>query len=205
MLIRDTILNLLPFGIVVVTPGGGVVLSNSIARELLQDGELLAIDSGMLVANSKVYQKALTEAISLASRKKERHASGFSMVRQGVPPISVSVAPLNNGNGASGKGIQRNVLVLVSDPTCHIATDPKLIAKMFDFTPSEALVAGHLIEGEDVDEIAQELNLSTYTVRNHLKRLYSKTNTHKHCALLHVLLRSPAALHLSATPDRVKR
>lgn len=109
--------------------------------------------------------------------------------------------PFDRGKAASSNGASRKALVFVSDPVHIIATDSDLIAKTFDFTRAEALVARHLIGGEDVDDIARELNLSWHTVRNQMKHLYSKTNTHKHCELLHLLLRSPAALHLPSTPD----
>jgi DNA-binding CsgD family transcriptional regulator len=201
MLVRDTILSLLPFGVVVVTAGGEVVLSNPVGRELLRDGQTLAIKDGLLTASSKVYQKALTEAIAHACRKKERQSSGFSIARQGLPPISVSVVPLNRRNVTSNEGASRKVLVLLSDPAYQVPADPYLLAKMFDFTNGEALIALRVIEGEDVGQIARELHLSGHTVRNHLKSLYSKTNTHKHCELLQVLLRSPAALRFSPTPD----
>ncbi|MGD1095593.1 MAG: LuxR C-terminal-related transcriptional regulator [Bryobacteraceae bacterium] len=205
MLGRDPVLNLLPFGVVIATARGEVVLINAFARELLSDGKILSTKDGILAAKSKAYRKALSEAIDLASRRKDPRSAGFSMVRQGLPPISVFVVPVNRRNGASDQGGLGEVVVFVSDPLYHVTADPTVIAEIFNFTPSEGLVAKHLLKGQDVYEIAQELHLSRNTVRNHLKRLYSKTNTHKHCELLHLLLRSPAALRLQPKSDVAKR
>jgi DNA-binding CsgD family transcriptional regulator len=66
--------------------------------------------------------------------------------------------------------------------------------ELFEFTPAESAVATTLMNGFPPAEIARSLDLSVFTVRNHLKRMYSKTNTGNQCELLHLLLHTPASL-----------
>jgi DNA-binding CsgD family transcriptional regulator len=205
MLIFDTILDLIPFGLVVVTRRGEVVLSNAVALELLTDAGPLVLKDGMLAAKSAVYQRALDEATERVGRRNGScRSAGFSMARQGLPPICVSILPIKHQTSAPARVSSGKVLVLVFDPLHHLPMNSDLIAELFDFTPAEALIASHLLNGEEIRDVALKLKLSTHTVRNHLKRLYLKTNTNKHWEFLHVLLRSPAGLrhHPTGGTDR---
>lgn len=196
MPVLNTLLNLVPFGVVIVRPSGKVVLSNPAAERIFADGGLIAVRDGRLKASSASHDRALTEAIGQAGRDMLSRPAPFSMVRSGCPPVSLAVVPVRHKNAL------REVLVVLSDPMHHVAVDPDILSAMFDFSPAEALIAQHMAEGKDTRDVAAHLKLSTHTVRNHLKRLFSKTNTKKQCELVRVLLRSPAGLHMRDTaPD----
>jgi DNA-binding CsgD family transcriptional regulator len=188
----DTILNLVPFGLVLATHRGVVVHSNAVARELLADAQFLELKDGRLAAKSTVYQRALDEAIRQVGQGKGFvRPMGFNMARRGLPPVLVTVLPTKSETGSRGGG---KVLILISDPIHRCPVDSDLIGHLFDFTHAEAVIASHLVNGDDICQIALNLKVSRHTVRNHLKRLYSKTNTKTQCEFLRVLLRSPAGL-----------
>lgn len=65
---------------------------------------------------------------------------------------------------------------------------------MTSFTPAESRVAVKLMEGESVEEAAGELDISLNTARTHVKRLFEKTETHRHRELLRVLLSGIATI-----------
>jgi DNA-binding CsgD family transcriptional regulator len=196
MPVLTALLNLVPVGVVVVRARRQIVLSNPAADQILASEDLLVVRDGRLAALPSAYDRALTDAIDLAARDTFSRPTAFCMVRSQHAPVSVAVAPVDRGAAASSTLALRKVLVLISDPLHNIPVDPETLATMFEFTPGEALIAQHLVEGKDIIDVAQHLHLSVHTVRNHVKRLFSKTNTNKHCELLHLLLRSPAALRL---------
>ena len=188
MPVLTALLNLVPFGVVVVNTRGRILLVNPASEKILAEGTGFQVRDGKLAAVSVAHERALTGAVAQACRN--RQPSAFGMVRPGQAPLSVAIAPLTNGSRV------RKVLILLSDPKHNIAAQPEILAAMFDFSPAEAAVAQQMLEGRDVNEIAQNLELSAHTVRNHLKRLFFKTNTNGQCELLFTLMRSPAALRL---------
>jgi DNA-binding CsgD family transcriptional regulator len=61
---------------------------------------------------------------------------------------------------------------------------------MFGLTPAEARVAEEVLDGRRPAQAAQHANVTIYTVRTYLKRLYAKTGTHTQASLLRVLLKA---------------
>ena len=96
----------------------------------------------------------------------------------------------------------QRALVLLSDPEREWLPDVGLLASTFEFTPAESVIAAELLRGYDIDDIAVRLAVSGHTVRNHLKRLFSKTNTKRQSELLYTLIRSSAALRFPALQNR---
>jgi DNA-binding CsgD family transcriptional regulator len=206
--VLSAIIDLFPLGIVVLNGRTQIVFANAAAQEILVDGRLIHSREGILETTSATYNRALAEAIERAKRSGSKGPLGFNMVRAGLPPVSVAVAAiLPRDARSSSLGVNR-LLVLISDPLQKISADSDVIGTLFDFTPKETVIAQKTLEGIDITDVAQELKLSTYTVRNHLKQLFSKTNTKKHAELLYTLLRSPAALRYrdsSVDVDKVKK
>jgi DNA-binding CsgD family transcriptional regulator len=63
-----------------------------------------------------------------------------------------------------------------------------VLAKIFGFTASEARLACVMARGTPCNIAAQELNISRETARNQLKSIFAKTDTHRQCALVALLL-----------------
>jgi DNA-binding CsgD family transcriptional regulator len=59
--------------------------------------------------------------------------------------------------------------------------------RLFGLTPAEARLAGLLVEGQSVNEIAEGLKLSRETVRNQLKIVFAKTGAHRQGELVALL------------------
>jgi DNA-binding CsgD family transcriptional regulator len=60
--------------------------------------------------------------------------------------------------------------------------------------PAESRVAVKLMDGESVEEAAEELDVSLNTARTHVKRPFEKTETRRHRKLLRVLLSGIATI-----------
>ncbi len=61
-------------------------------------------------------------------------------------------------------------------------------------TPAEAKLASHLAVGRSLDQTSQAWGVSLNTVRTHLKRIFTKTETSRQGDLVHKLLTGPAML-----------
>jgi DNA-binding CsgD family transcriptional regulator len=82
------------------------------------------------------------------------------------------------------------VAVLIIDSEAQSEPDLAILRELFSLTPAEARVAGRLVLGLSVKEIAAEARISVETVRTHVKRILSKTSTDRQGELISLMLRS---------------
>jgi DNA-binding CsgD family transcriptional regulator len=64
----------------------------------------------------------------------------------------------------------------------------ELLRRVYGLTNAEAAVALHIADGQGIKPIADELSLSTATVKTHLQRVFLKTGTHRQAELVRLLL-----------------
>jgi DNA-binding CsgD family transcriptional regulator len=64
-----------------------------------------------------------------------------------------------------------------------------LVEKLFDLTPSEALIANRLIAGQTLEQIAASTGRSILTVRTQAKRLLAKTGAHRQAEFVRLVAR----------------
>lgn len=81
-----------------------------------------------------------------------------------------------------------SAIAIIAQPNSRIPPETFLIQSLFDLTPAEALVARHIAAGESIEAFAVRNGKSVETIRSHLKRVYSKTNTSRQNELAHLLL-----------------
>lgn len=79
-----------------------------------------------------------------------------------------------------------------------LGTEPneKNLKQLYNLTPSEAKLAELLASGTDLPSAALQLRIGLNTVRTHLQRIYSKTDTHHQSELVALLLAGPARLRV---------
>ena len=70
----------------------------------------------------------------------------------------------------------------------------RLVAQLFDLTPSEALLATLLTTGLTLAEAAEKLELTENTVRSYSKTIFNKTGVRRQTDLVRLILRSVAVL-----------
>ncbi len=186
----DSLLDFLPVGILLTSETGSVVSANAAAREVLDEGSVLTMRGNHLVAVSRVHAKLLNDAMRILSDARRRAPVAFQAKRSGRRPVSVTVASTDARRGSS---LSAQLAILVSDPELPRMCSARLFSEAFQMTQAESLVACELVEGLQPTGIAGKLQLSIFTVRNHLKSMYRKTSTKSHCELLHLLLSAPAS------------
>ena len=124
----------------------------------------------------------------------------MSMARpSGRRAYAVLVAPLRGVPEMLGLA-PRSALVLISDPELRQRLPEVVLQDLHDLTPTQARVAAALARGESPEEIANALRTTVSTVRQHVKAILAKTDTHRQSDLVRLLLSSIAPLAAQPAP-----
>ena len=99
-------------------------------------------------------------------------------------------------------GPRATVLVAIADPAREaiIATDT--LRSLWQLTAAEAQLALALAAGHSVEEVAQRSGITLGTARVHLKRVLSKSGTHRQSELVRLILTGPGSLPETPTPQK---
>lgn len=105
------------------------------------------------------------------------------------PPLVAHLLPL--------RGIGRDIfmeavaLLFVTPVTRQRAPQVELIEALFDLTPTEARIAGQVVEGKSVAAIARAQESTENAVRMHLKSVFAKTGVKRQAELVSLLASPP--------------
>lgn len=167
---------------------GRVLWTNRAAELVLQAGDGLTVCANVLRASEPTQQEALFWALDQVARL----SSGQTLLltRPGkARPLSVTLlhVPAEERQGQD----ERQILLLLNDPeTGHLPPAHRL-EQTYGLTPAESRVALSLAGGLTVEDIAEQGQVTIGTVRNQLKQVLSKTDTHRQAALVRLLLSLP--------------
>ena len=113
--------------------------------------------------------------------------------RDGRLPLTMIVTPLRPSG--IGTQVQPLALVIIRDPEAATLSTTAL-RELFGFTRSEAVIARDLASGLSLDDAAEQRGVGVATVRSHLKRILSKTGTHRQAEAVALIARSVASIDL---------
>lgn len=85
-------------------------------------------------------------------------------------------------------------VIFLCDPKQTEVADPEILQETYGLTRSEALVAAMIVDGHSIEDIAEELGVGISTARSHLKRVFSKTETHRQSDLVRLLMQGLSRL-----------
>jgi DNA-binding CsgD family transcriptional regulator len=103
------------------------------------------------------------------------------------PPLLLSLCSIWRLDRAVPSIPRPCVGIFVSEPDACPPIDRDALADAFRLTPREAAVADLLACGHDLKAAAHALAIGIGTARNHLKRVFEKTDTHSQASLMAVL------------------
>jgi DNA-binding CsgD family transcriptional regulator len=81
-------------------------------------------------------------------------------------------------------------------PSTGSEANEERLRRLYNLTRSEARLAEMLASGFALPAAARQLGVGQNTVRTHLQRIYSKTDTHHQSGLVALLLTGPAHLQV---------
>jgi DNA-binding NarL/FixJ family response regulator len=163
---------------------GQITFANRAAEAIALVGDGVYIREGALHFSDSAAEAALADAIAHVVAGEETGNKEIVIPRRAGPPLLglVSLLP----NKAEQDGAQK-ILYLVD--ILRESTTEKLERRarlLFGLTAAEANVLSLLLDGHDVDAIAERRRSSALTVRTQLKVLMQKTGVHRQRDLVRV-------------------
>lgn len=194
------IVDRLPIALLLLDDRGSFLYANARAEDLLRHRDGLVLDSGRtLAATSHAETKRLRELIAQAMQVSAGHghspAGSMSLTRADATdrPLPAVVLPLKSDHYFIG-ATPAAAAVLVSEPE-ECGEFPEQVARsLYDLTPAEARLAGKLLGGKHLKEIAGELDVSIHTVRAQMKSIFAKTGTSGQSELVRLLALGPGLI-----------
>jgi DNA-binding CsgD family transcriptional regulator len=177
-----------------LSPGGEIRHSNAAARALLHAGDGLTNTKGILTAAAPRARTALRNLLQTTntagfSQPAYHPSRAVSLERtSGGRPLQLLASPVP---AVTHTEAEPTILLLVTDPDRPIHLRDDLMRANFNFTPAETEVANGLLTGYTVEEIAALRSVTSGTIRDQLKSLFSKTTTTRQADLIRLLLNLP--------------
>jgi DNA-binding CsgD family transcriptional regulator len=199
-----TVLDQLPYGVVVLSADGCVTLLNRCARTIIDQRDGLTVRQRELRScngNSNKRLQVLIHGAAATSRGCALHSGGaVNIVRpSGRQPFRILVAPIHRAVfSAFAPGPA--AIAFIVDPEARFDSPVAMLTELFALSRAEARLAALLLQDRSLREAAQELGVSLNTVRTQLKKLFDKTGTRRQGALIRALLISPAHLATFRAP-----
>ena len=185
------ILDRLPYGAFVISPGGEIAAQNARAETVI--GDALAVRRGRIVVSSPTRQKELDRLLRAAPRPSMRVEGVGTVVlprSQGRRPLILQVTPIVKPF-VPAHFLQNptSYLVLALDLEDREASFNSAALGALGLTSGEAKVAAMVGAGLTPQASADELGVSVATVRTHLKSIYSKLGVRRQADLVQLLAR----------------
>lgn len=176
---------------------GAIIRTNSSARRLIEIGTPFRVINDRLLlldrASNATFQSMVSSALAdVPPIGKGRFVDAMPVLSGTFRHLGLLVRTLSGPDAQSSDGTAATV-VYVAGP-CSGRPVERIVAQLFDLTPSEARLAALLAKGETLAEIARELDLSENTVRSYCKNILAKTGVSRQVDLVRLILRSVAVL-----------
>ncbi len=187
-------LNQLHLGVVILDHNDKVVLVNDLAERLCNEADGLVLRSSGFAATNRLENSKLQNAIRDATRAAkfiDRISGDTIRISRSYNknPLIVTIVPLT-GRQATFGGEEPSVMVLIRDPKQGLVGSSAVLQSIYGLSPTEALIALKIADGKTVSQCAMELNHSTHTSRNLLKRAFQKTGTNSQSELASLVIKS---------------
>ena len=187
-------LDYLKTGIVIIDDDGEVLFVNAMAERICSSSSGLRLRQNRLSALSRSVDRELQAIIRDTLRcPRNGDTPGSRMIS--VPPpeklhaVLVVCIPVSDEYEVV-LGARPRAMCFLRDPNASLDVSVESIQSIYGLTPTEALVAASIAEGNTVAECAGQLGHSIHTSRNLLKRAFSKTETHGQAELAALLIKT---------------
>ncbi len=190
------VLDVLPFGLILLNGNGAVTTANRIGRRLLDLGHPLFIESSGLaveINGRHLRFRDLVAQITADGNSSEPYA--FWVPRPNLKPLTLLASVCR----APGEPLDDDVptaILYIGDPEQAPLVDHTRVARLYGLSRAESRVAALLASGYRLDQAAEVLGVAYETVRKHLKQIFGKTGTVRQAELVRMLVIGPAGLSL---------
>lgn len=172
-------------GVIVAGPECVVLHMNSTAERILAAGDGVTVRGGRIEATGTGQLQRSIGYACVRQHGDVRRGDSFACHRpSGKRPYIFHVLPLDftELNAAA------TALVTIIDTETDPAPPRVLLRRLFGLTNAEADVALRVLRGGGLKPIAEDLSVSTATLKTHLQHIFDKTGTHRQAELVRLLL-----------------
>ncbi|QQS32659.1 MAG: helix-turn-helix transcriptional regulator [Acidobacteriota bacterium] len=192
------VLDRMPRGVFVVNEARKVLYSNTSGNSILTDGDGIYINrrGGISVRNNSDHKrfKAALAGVFTSPGINSGWAATIRLNRgTGKRPLELLLAKCTKGD-CDQFGTGEKAIIFVSDPESKRVSVADVLCRLYGLTRSEARIAGMIADGMSMADISDELCIAESTVKTHLKRIFSKTDTRRQSELAKLVLLGPASL-----------
>lgn len=188
------VLDRLPLGIFLVDASARLEFANRCANEILDQGAPLALVDQCLRTGRADETRTLHRLISEALRASEESSPARALVIReaaGESALSVLILSVQSLQYESQRPL---AAVFAAAPEFWQSLNPETLHDLYGLTEAESRLVDRLCAGRSLQEAADELAVSTNTVRTHLRSVFAKTNTSRQSDLLREVITGVAYL-----------
>jgi len=170
---------------------GNITHTNESGRDILERKDFLRAERGQLIAADLRLNRILHEAVAAAilgdgATRSESIALPF-VAHDGERFVG-HLLPLTAGRRReTGSAYDATAILLVSKTSLDGTAASDIIKKIFRLTPAEARVLLAIVEFGGVPETARGLDVAESTVKTHLGRIFTKTDTKRQADLVKLI------------------
>lgn len=193
------VLDLLSLGIILIDERMKVVFVNRCAATILAARDGL-MESGERLSTASIRETStLNEYLSNAAADHEgAEPAGAMTVSRSASrrPLSLLVTSARSRTmpAEARMPVPTGAVVFIADADRPIGIHPEVLARLYDLTPAEAILAEGLANGRDLNSLSGELGVSRNTLRSQLQSVFSKTHTNRQAELVKMILTGPAVV-----------
>ncbi len=114
-------------------------------------------------------------------------ASGYLLKDTAIDEVVNSIKEIHNGGSPISPSIAKKVLDMVKNPLAF--QNEKRSEVPFDLSPAELKILQHVVDGKTNKQIAEDVFLSPWTVKTHIKNIYKKMHVNSRAAAVKLALR----------------
>jgi DNA-binding CsgD family transcriptional regulator len=145
-------------------------------------------------AETEAFQRLLSGSMLPASEAGATAGGAMRLSRRSMKqPLQVVVCRLR-GSARHRMDVAAKAIVFLHDPEIDQEISCERLVTLHCLTQAEARIGAMLASGGSVETISEQLNVSSHTVRTHIKHLLAKTDARNQAQLVRLLIRSLASL-----------
>jgi DNA-binding CsgD family transcriptional regulator len=191
----ELVIDHLSFGLIVVDARGKVLAANRTAQEILQTRDALIERNGVLQAlrqhDNKRFCHSVAEAVAAPSNR-PWNGGCIRLSRQSQKSAYIlTVAPLSESVDLRSMGGGHAALIVITDPDRKHPTGlGQALQQAFGLTPAEARTASLIGAGLAPQDVADQLGITTGTIRSELKSIFAKIGISRQSELATIVART---------------
>jgi len=170
---------------------GNITHTNQSGHDILDRKDFLRVEQGRLVATDPLLNRILREAVIasiLGDGATRSESIALPFVAHDGERFVGHLLPLTSGRRRkTGVAYDATAVLFVSKASLDSTAASDIIKKIFRLTPAEARVLLAVVELGSVSETSRNLDIAESTVKTHLGRIFTKTDTKRQADLVKLI------------------